>query len=396
MSMKLMCSRGISNIVAAILFIVLLISTLVFLAPIISAQSRFINVGKEAIKVEAIKGKENIKAFFTYVNGELYAAVTNEGDVKSILDVLYLRCNETFDIQRLNVTVLPEEAVYIRIPGNKNNYTKALIITEYGNVFYIKDPETLNNVLPNNSSLTIPYTITSIVNLTRTGINLWSGNLVSTQIWYVSKNETITFINTTDIKYFTTWTEPAETSSYWSSVLMNENSFSLDEHIYLVSTDGTQRHWFIYLIKLPSSENIKEVLLNLTVAYYVKARTAADEVSQEIYVALADEEQLLSITTTTDSPANGYKDYRVLMERDFPDFLYIKRILKVFIPEWRKLLRSDVINYVVDMKLPIESSNVKYLAVIIVHDFITHSVSSTTPRYATYAAAVQINSITVR
>ncbi|OYT60903.1 MAG: hypothetical protein B6U75_00625 [Desulfurococcales archaeon ex4484_217_1] len=292
--------------------------------------------------------------------------------------------------------MLPEEAVYIRIPGNKNNYTKALIITEYGNVFYIKDPETLNNVLPNNSSLTIPYTITSIVNLTRTGINLWSGNLVSTQIWYVSKNETITFINTTDIKYFTTWTEPAETSSYWSSVLMNENSFSLDEHIYLVSTDGTQRHWFIYLIKLPSSENIKEVLLNLTVAYYVKARTAADEVSQEIYVALADEEQLLSITTTTDSPANGYKDYRVLMERDFPDFLYIKRILKVFIPEWRKLLRSDVINYVVDMKLPIESSNVKYLAVIIVHDFITHSVSSTTPRYATYAAAVQINSITVR
>ena len=84
------------------------------------------------------------------------------------------------------------------------------------------------------------------------------------------------------------------------------------------------------------------------------------------------------------------------MERDFPDFLYIKRILKVFIPEWRKLLRSDVINYVIDMKLPIESSNVKYLAVIIVHDFITHSVSSTTPRYVTYAAAVQINSITVR
>ena len=122
LSMKLMCNRGISNIVAAILFIVLLISTLVFLAPIISAQSRFINVGKEAIKVEAIRGKENIKAFFSYVNGELYAAVTNEGDVKSLLDVLYLRCNETFDVQRLNVTVLPEETVYIRIPGDKNNY----------------------------------------------------------------------------------------------------------------------------------------------------------------------------------------------------------------------------------------------------------------------------------
>ena len=396
MSMKLMCNRGISSIVAAILFTVLLVSTLVFLAPIISAQSKFINVGKEAIKVEAIRGKENIKAFFTYVNEELYAAVTNEGDAKSLLDVLYLRRNETFNVQRLNVTVLPEETVYIRIPGNKNNYTKALIITKYGNVFYIKDPETLSNVLPNNSTLTIPYTITSIVNLTRTGINLWSGNLVSTQIWYVNKNETITFINTTDLKYFTTWSEPAETSSYWSGILMNENSFSLNEHLYLVGTDGTQRHWFIYLIKLPSSENIKEVLLNITVAYYVKARTAADEVSQEIYVALADEEQLLSITTTTDSPINGYKDYRVLMERDFPDFIYTKRVLKEFIPEWRKLLRSDIINYVIDMKLPIESSNVKYLAIIVIHDFITHSVSPTTPRYATYAVAVQINSITVR
>lgn len=401
---KLKLRIGISNLVSLILFLVLLLSMLAFFVPIASAQGKLLDMGKRVIELEMLRLRERLKAIVHHVNDTAYLSIVNMGNVKSFIDILYLRSKENIvSIKKMNIELSPREEVSMEIPELKylNNYTKALIITSYGNVFYITDPENggnfNSNIYLNSSSLeqpTPPYNISTLDTLQALSINLWFGKMASTKLWYRNGvNETVVFVNKTNSKYYVTWYEPADTS-YWENITMNSNSFSIYEHLYVSKgLDGNQNHWYAYIIELPNSENIEEVDVNITVAYYVRAKTASDSVKHELYLALITEDQLQSVTITDDPPI--YK-YNIPMESNNLKIMYVTKTLTVHIPSWSTLTKYNVEDYVINIKTIARTTTTKYLAIIIYNAFITNAISSSKSRWATFSIAIQINEITVR
>ncbi|RLG76123.1 MAG: hypothetical protein DRO23_01830 [Thermoprotei archaeon] len=402
--MKLRLRIGISNLVSSILFLVLLLSILAFFVPIASAQGKLLDMGKRVVELETLRSHERLEAMVHHVNDTAYLSIINMGGAKSFIDVLYLRSKEnTVSIKKVNMELSPREEATVEIPELKhlNNYTKALIITSYGNVFYIIDPEnsnSLNNsVYLNNSSSEQPlppYNISAINTLQTLGVNLWSGKMASTKIWYRNNDgETVVFVNETNSKYYVTWHEPADTS-YWENLTMNSNSFSVYEHLYVnAGLDGNQDHWYAYIIELPNSENAGEIIVNITVAYYVKAKTASDIAKHELYLALITKDQLQSIAITDDPPTY---EYNIPMESNNLEIMYVTKTLTVRIPSWSTLTKYNVENYVINIEASPKTATTKYLAIIIYNTFITNAISSSKSRWATFSIAIQVNQITVR
>ncbi|RLE90388.1 MAG: hypothetical protein DRN04_15205 [Thermoprotei archaeon] len=401
--MKLRLKIGVSNLIASILFLVLLLSILMFFIPIASAQGKFLDVGRKVIELETLRSKERLSAEIYHVNNTAYLELANIGNVKSFADVLYLRSiNNTIKIKELKLQLEPGERTIIETPELTyvSNYSKVSILTNYGNVFYVIDPQQtggtsllteFNNTSPDNS-LVPPYTISSLVNDVDTlPINLWEGDIANTKLWYRnSVNEMLVFVSKDNLEYYVTWYFPANTS-YWDNLTMSENSFSIKERIYEGANLGkNQKHWYVYLIELPNSENVEDITANITVAYYVKAKTAADYVIHEIYLGLITENSLECISITNTSPLN---DYNLPVQNKELQTIYVTKVLRIKIGGWRSDTRTGIENYFVKMEFPLKTTT-KYLAIIIYNEFHTNSITSVNRRVL-FAVAVQVNEITV-
>ena len=401
--MKLRLKIGVSNLIASILFLVLLLSILMFFIPIASAQGRFLDVGRKVIELETLRSKEKLSTRIYHVNNTVYLELTNTGNVKSFADALYLRSiNNTVKIRELKLQLEPGEKAIMETPELTyiGNYSKVLILTSYGNVFYVVDPQQTSetslltefNSTSSGNSLVPPYTISSLVNDVDTlPINLWEGDIANTKLWYRnSVNETIVFVNKDNLKYYVTWYFPANTS-YWDNLTMDENSFSLKERVYEGANLGkNQKHWYVYLVELPNSENVKEITANITVAYHVKAKTAADYVIHEIYLGLVTENSLECVSITNTSPLN---DYNLPVQNKELQTIYVTKVLRIKIGGWCSDTKTGVENYFVKMEFPLKTTT-KYLAIIIYNEFHTNSITSVSRR-ALFAVAVQVNEITV-
>lgn len=384
--MKLRFKPGISNIVATLLFIALLVSILAYFTPIALAQGKLVSVSKEILKLETLKSKENLSCKITFINlSTVEITVFNSGGIDTVIDSIYIKQNNSARIFKINkrINVGERKKLLINIKLNDLKNTKMFIVTNYGNKYLVSD---LNTSLFTQENTSLRSSNSS----SEKALDLWEGNYASTDYWYMHElNTTLVFVNKSNKQYYVTWKKPADTS-LWKNLILEANSVSVYEHLYsLIAL--LQKHWFIYVIKIPNSEYANEIYVNMTLAYYLKARTVLDVVTQEVYLVIADSESLAYLGVTTDISSQKYD---VPLSKSPISPLVFKRIHRLVLSKEVSLKKSGVINIAEKLEIPVNSNKPKYIVILVLHSF-ESNITLNGIRNAIYSIAFQINEIKV-